>query len=54
MNAPKLVESIPSVSGPVKLPRLVPSRARFLAGVISGGVLLAVCLGLMGVAVSVS
>lgn len=36
MNAPKLVESIPAVSGTLKLPKLVKSRASFLAGVITG------------------
>lgn len=35
----KLAESIPAVTAPVKLPRLTPSRASYLAGLITGGVL---------------
>ena len=34
--SPKLVESIPAVTAPVKLPRLVPRRGQFLANVITG------------------
>lgn len=37
MSAPKYVESIPAVSGPVKLPRLTPPR--FDAWEVAGGVL---------------
>jgi hypothetical protein len=40
MSAPKYAESIPAVTAPVKLPRLVKRRASFLANVISGGVLI--------------
>lgn len=40
--APKLVESIPSVSGTVKLPKLVQRRSSFLAGVITGGALIVI------------
>lgn len=45
MSAPKLVESIPAVTAPVKLPRLVPRRGRFLAGVITGAALLVLDVG---------
>ena len=38
MPAPKLTESIPTANRPVVLPKL--SRQRFLAGIITGGVLL--------------
>ncbi len=37
MNAPKLVESIPSTSRPVDMPKL--SREKYLAGLIAGGVI---------------
>ena len=40
MSAPKLVESIPAVTAPVRLPRIAPRRGRFLAGVITGAALL--------------
>jgi len=53
VNAPKYAESIPAVTRPVKLPNLVPGRAQYLAGVITGGVLLVLSVGLLGVAVVV-
>lgn len=40
----KLAESIPAVTSPVKLPRLTPSRASYFANLITGGVLIALCL----------
>lgn len=54
MSAPKLAESIPAVTAPVKLPRLVPGRAWFLANVIGGGVLLVLTVVLFVVAVVVT
>lgn len=51
MSAPQYAESIPASSAPVKLPRLVPGRAQYLAGVVTGGVLLALSTGLLIVAV---
>lgn len=54
MNAPKLVESIPTVSTPVLLSELRERRRRYLAGVITGGVLLAVTSGLGVIAIAVS
>lgn len=47
VSAPKFAEAIPAVTRPVALPRLVPGRARMLADVITGGVLLAVNTGLL-------
>lgn len=40
----KLAESIPAVTAPVKLPRLVPSRASYLANLITGAALIGLCL----------
>ncbi|WP_067198853.1 hypothetical protein [Microbacterium sp. XT11] len=53
VNAPKYAESIPAVTSPVKLPRLVPGRARFLANVVTGGVLavVAIVAAVYGIAV---
>lgn len=51
MSAPKLAESIPAVTAPVKLPKLVPGRARYLAGVITGGALLVLSVALLALAV---
>lgn len=42
---PKLAESIPAVTAPVKMPRLVPGRASYLAGVITGCALIVLCVG---------
>lgn len=53
MSIPKLAESIPAVTAPVKLPRLLPGRAQFLAGVISGGVMLTLATVLLVVALVV-
>lgn len=52
-TAPKLVESIPIVSAPVRLPKLAPSEASYRAGVITGAVLIVVdVVGLvLGIAV---
>lgn len=50
--AAKYAESIPAVTAPVKMPKLVPGRASYLAGVITGGVVGAVTLVLLGIAVS--
>lgn len=46
-SAPKQIESIPAVTSPVQLPRLVPSRARYLAGVITGGALFLLALAML-------
>lgn len=48
MSAPKQVESIPTVTAPVVIPEVRPemSRPRFLAGVITGGVLFVIAAGL--------
>lgn len=45
--APKLVESIPPVSGTVKLPKLVQSRASFIANMVVAGVCGAGALGML-------
>lgn len=39
VDPPRYVESIPTATAPVVLPGLLTARARFLAGVITGGVL---------------
>lgn len=44
MSAPKLAESIPAVTAPVKMPRLTPSRASYLANLITGAALIGLCL----------
>ena len=54
MNVPKLAESIPAVTAPVKLPKLVPGRAWFLANVIGGGALLTLTVVLLVVALVVT
>lgn len=40
----KLAESIPAVTAPVKLPRLTPSRASYMANLITGAALIVLCL----------
>lgn len=40
----KFAESIPAVTAPVKLPRLTPSRASYLANIITGAALIGLCL----------
>lgn len=47
MSAPVPVERIPVASGPIVLPKLVTGRARARAGVITGGVLLALDVALL-------
>lgn len=49
MSTPRQAESLPTVTAPVVIPeaRGALSRGRFLAGVIAGGVLLAVDLALL-------
>lgn len=47
MSAPKQVESIPTVTAPVDVPDLAPGRRGYLAGVITGGALLALNVGLL-------
>jgi hypothetical protein len=56
VSAPKLVESVPVVSAPVVLPELGPrmTRGQFLAGVITGGVLLVLSLVAMVVGIAVT
>lgn len=58
MNAPKLVESIPTVTAPVQIPEAEAeprtSRARYLAGVVTGGVLFVLGVVLLGIGMVVS
>ena len=54
MSAPRYAESIPAVTAPVKLPKLVPGLASYRAGVITGGVLIVLCVGLVALAVAVT
>lgn len=54
MSAPRYAESIPAVTAPVKLPRLVPGLASYRAGVITGGALLVLCVVLLVLALAVS
>lgn len=54
MSAPKFVEQIPAVSGPVKLPKLTPSDASFLANMIVAGVCGAGALVMLGVGIGVT
>lgn len=44
MNAPKLAESIPAVTAPVKLSKLTLKRASYLANLITGAALFVLCL----------
>lgn len=50
---PRYIESIPAVTAPVKLPRLVPSDARVVLWTVIGAVALAVCLAVFGVGLAV-
>lgn len=52
-TAPKQAESIPAVTAPVRLPKLVRSRASFIANVVAGGVLVALDVVLLVWAVSI-
>lgn len=56
MSAPKQVGSIPTVTAPIVLPDAQPemSRGRFLANVITAGVLGAVAVGLFVFALGVA
>ena len=54
MNAPKLVESIPTVTAPVRLSEVRERRARFLANVITGGALLVIASVLLVLGIVVS
>lgn len=56
MSAPRQVESIPTVTAPIDVPETGPemSRGRFLANVITGGVLAIVATVLLVVAVVLS
>lgn len=54
MSAPKLVESIPAVTAPVKLPRLTPSRASYVANMIVAGVCGAGALVMLAIGIAVS
>lgn len=42
--AAKYAESIPAVTTPVKLPRLAPRRAGYVANVATGAALIVVCV----------
>lgn len=42
--AAKYAESIPAVTAPVKLPRLAPRRAGYVANVITGAALIVLCV----------
>lgn len=52
--AAKYAESIPAVAAPVKLPRLTPSDASFLANMIVAGVCGAGALVMLGVGIAVT
>lgn len=52
MSAPKLAESIPAVTAPVKLPKLVPSRFGVWGKV--GAALIVLNIALLGMAVMVA
>lgn len=52
MSAPRYAESIPARNRPEKLPRLVPGRASYVAGVVTGGALIVLCLALLALAVT--
>ena len=54
MSAPKLAESIPAVTAPVKLPKLTPSDASFLANMIVAGVCGAGALVMLGVGIGLT
>lgn len=56
MSAPRQVESIPTVTAPIDVPEAGPemSRARFLANVITGGVLAVVAAVLLVVGMVLS
>ena len=45
VDPPRYVESIPTATAPVILPGLLTARARFLTGVITGGVLSVIAAG---------
>lgn len=50
--AAKYAESIPAVTAPVKLPRLAPRRAGYVANVVTGAALIVFCV--VGLAFGVS
>ena len=54
MSAPRYAESIPASNRPENLPKLVPGNGRYLAGVITGGALIVLCVGLLALAVAVT
>lgn len=47
VDAPRYAESIPAVTAPVRMPNLVPGRASYVAGLITGGALLVVTVTLL-------
>lgn len=54
MSAPKYAESIPAVTAPVKLPKLTPRDASFLANMIVAGVCGAGALVMLGIGIAVT
>lgn len=54
MSAPCYAESIPAVTAPVKLPKLVPGLASYRVGLLTGGALFVVGVGLLALAVAVT
>lgn len=50
--AAKYAESIPAVTAPVKMPRLAPRRAGYVANVATGAALIVICVA--GLAYGVS
>lgn len=54
MSAPKYAESIPAVTAPVKLPKLTPRDASFLANMIVAGVCGAGALVMLVIGIAVT
>jgi len=54
MSAPKPVERIPVVNRPSRLSEVRERRRQYLAGLITGGALIVLCLVLMVIAGGVS
>lgn len=53
MIPPRYAESVPSLTAPVKLPKLIPRRALELAAAIVGVMLLVIDVALVAIAVVV-
>lgn len=52
--AAKYAESIPAVTAPVKMPRLAPRRAGYVANVVTGGALIVLCVAGLAYGVGIS